>query len=892
MGAGLLGNMSVRFGMNTSGLVQGASQAKGILSQLGSMNIGGAAAAGVAAIGAAAIGIGVVSVKAAADFQQSMLKVQAYAGLSTQQTKAMGDSILQMAANLGQSPKAMADAIYPIISSGYNASQALNILQLSAKTAASSGANMATVADMLTTSLKASGAPASQAGHYMDMFNKIVALGKGEVPQYAAVLGKLTLAAGGAHIPFDQMGAALATLTTHGFPSVAQASTALGNLFTQIGPKVDALATHAQKLGLNFNETAFKSMSLSQQMNYLQKITGGNTGELLKLMGGSNLALKAFVSLQKAGSDFTDNLKGMKNATGMTDSAFKTASSGLNASMSRISASVQVLEVKIGQALIPTITKVTNLIAPLITKFANWVTTSNIIPNSIDAVQKGLTLLGVAINRTIGFINSVVIAVQNVHNWFIQWQTPITVVAGLITAFFLPALIRAGVQAGISGVQITAGFISSMVKTGAAAVVNGAKTSISFVASMVKAGAEAWTSGAKVVAGFVGPMIQTGAAAVANAAKVTGSFVASMVTAAAKAVWAGIQITASFVASLVKTAAQAVITGATFLASLVPAIIAFVAESLTAAATAIPAMLVGFGAWIVSAGAAAVATIAATWPILLIIAAIALFVVGIILLVQHWGQVVAFMTGIWQKFTSWIQGALQNLKAFFLNVWNGILNFLKIVGLAILAVIIGPIGLLVIYVITHFTQVKNFITTIFNAVLAIIHGVWTNITNSIHSAIMNIWNGINNFFGGLPGKMLSFGVDMIQGFINGVMSMAGNLLGAIGGLFSNLGSSVHGALHGAGIPGFAGGVQNFSGGWAIVGERGPELVQLPQGANVYPSGSGPAFTGNNGSSVNATSQNGGGQQDIYIQLDSTTLAHMIGNKQSKIVRARMARRSA
>jgi phage-related protein len=35
------------------------------------------------------------------------------------------------------------------------------------------------------------------------------------------------------------------------------------------------------------------------------------------------------------------------------------------------------------------------------------------------------------------------------------------------------------------------------------------------------------------------------------------------------------------------------------------------------------------------------------------------------------------------------------------------------------------------------------------------------------------------------------------------------------------------------IPGLAVGTRNFSGGLAVVGERGPELVSLPRGANVY-----------------------------------------------------------
>jgi hypothetical protein len=40
------------------------------------------------------------------------------------------------------------------------------------------------------------------------------------------------------------------------------------------------------------------------------------------------------------------------------------------------------------------------------------------------------------------------------------------------------------------------------------------------------------------------------------------------------------------------------------------------------------------------------------------------------------------------------------------------------------------------------------------------------------------------------------------------------------------------------VPGFAGGVENFAGGMALVGERGPELVNLPRGSDVIPMGRG------------------------------------------------------
>src|SRR6185312_15470633 len=49
-------------------------------------------------------------------------------------------------------------------------------------------------------------------------------------------------------------------------------------------------------------------------------------------------------------------------------------------------------------------------------------------------------------------------------------------------------------------------------------------------------------------------------------------------------------------------------------------------------------LVVAFYAWAAAAGAAAVTTIAATWPILAIGAAIGLIVAGIVIVIQHWKE--------------------------------------------------------------------------------------------------------------------------------------------------------------------------------------------------------------------------------------------------------------
>jgi hypothetical protein len=52
-------------------------------------------------------------------------------------------------------------------------------------------------------------------------------------------------------------------------------------------------------------------------------------------------------------------------------------------------------------------------------------------------------------------------------------------------------------------------------------------------------------------------------------------------------------------------------------------------------------------------------------------------------------------------------------------------------------------------------------------------------------------------------------------------------------------------IHATVIPAFANGVRNFGGGMALVGERGPEIVTLPRGSNVYANGTGPGAGGGN-----------------------------------------------
>lgn len=97
---------------------------------------------------------------------------------------------------------------------------------------------------------------------------------------------------------------------------------------------------------------------------------------------------------------------------------------------------------------------------------------------------------------------------------------------------------------------------------------------------------------------------------------------------------------------------------------------------------------------------------------------------------------------------------------------------------------------------------------------AIFSGIW----NALKNGALSAWNFIKNIRWG----------DILIGVGKGIgNAVIGLVEGAINGALSGIPGKPKVRL-----PRFANGVENFAGGLAIVGERGPELVSLPRGSSV------------------------------------------------------------
>lgn len=138
-------------------------------------------------------------------------------------------------------------------------------------------------------------------------------------------------------------------------------------------------------------------------------------------------------------------------------------------------------------------------------------------------------------------------------------------------------------------------------------------------------------------------------------------------------------------------------------------------------------------------------------PIYLILVGIGLLIAGIILLVKNWDTVSAWLLNIW--------GIIRDAA---MTIFTAIVDFFKEWGLLILAVITGPVGIVVGLVIKYWDEIKQGAITAFTFIGDFVMGVF----DSIGTGINNAWDGIKNGFT----TGVQFIVDILNGMIDKINS--------------------------------------------------------------------------------------------------------------------------
>ncbi len=274
--------------------------------------------------------------------QDTFNLIQVFTGSSQQQMQSYEGAIDQMSLMFGKTTNDMAQGLYDIVSVGYQGADALAILNSSAMAASAGEVDLHTVTNGLTAILQAYSLNAQQASDVTDLLMMGVRDGKSDFGDFANSFSLVATTAHGAGFGLNDAAAALSTLTLV-FPDAQRAGEDLNFLMRAIGINVGQTADTARKLGLQFDETKFSSMSLYDRLQYLMQITGGNQDEMLKLTGGAAGYAAAQVLLTNNGQTFNHILDDMANKSGLTAQAFATHSDTMSMHAGRLMASISVL---------------------------------------------------------------------------------------------------------------------------------------------------------------------------------------------------------------------------------------------------------------------------------------------------------------------------------------------------------------------------------------------------------------------------------------------------------------------------------------------------------------------------------------------------------------------
>lgn len=309
------------------------------------------------------ITIGKNAIQASKDFETSMGLIKGLVGVTAVDIKKMSSAILDMAGSVGKAPEELADALYFITSAGIkNTTEALDVLNVSARAASAGLGTTQGVADVATSVMNAYAPGMYNAAIATDVLVAAVREGKAEAASFAPAMGKVLPVAASFGLKFQDVAASVAALTRQGAPAGTAAIQLRQILSSLLKPTAQATA-ELSKYGISaatLRET-IQNKGFFAGLEQLNGALGDNAESMSKVFGNVRplTAISALIgpSMQKNALIFQE----LGSATGDTDKAFQAMQETLGFKMNAASAEMRVAFVRIGDAISPFIKTLADL---------------------------------------------------------------------------------------------------------------------------------------------------------------------------------------------------------------------------------------------------------------------------------------------------------------------------------------------------------------------------------------------------------------------------------------------------------------------------------------------------------------------------------------------------
>lgn len=393
-----------------------------------------AGAAMTAMGGAMLAGFG-VSMKAAADFESAMREVNTMMGLSQTEFKDFSKEVQTLAADLGVDAVDSANALYQAISAGVPKENVLEFLEVATKAAIGGITDTVTAVDGLTTVLNAFKLPISEAQKVADIMFTTVKGGKTTFEELSASLFQVAPIAAASGVKFEEVAAALATMTKQGVPT-SVATTQLRQAMVSLQKPTKEMAEVINSLGYESGQVMMQELGLADTLNILRDASGGSN-EMLMKMFGSVEAGQAVLSLTGDNAAmFAEDLEAMKDSAGAATDAFEEMEQSTSRQMNKLKASFKDVMITVGTTLLPVLSSLVEKIKPVIESVRKWMEENPGLTKTIILAVGALAGLMVVLGPILMMLPGIVAALPILGGAFMVLLGPvgliIAAIAGLI----------------------------------------------------------------------------------------------------------------------------------------------------------------------------------------------------------------------------------------------------------------------------------------------------------------------------------------------------------------------------------------------------------------------------------------------------------------------------
>lgn len=248
------------------------------------------------------------------NFDKNMRNVQSITKQTDASLNRMSKRVIELVTSgrsAGQSAVVLSDALYDIVSSGFEGEAALKVLEVAAQGAAAGLSDAKTSAKALMAILNAYKLPVSEADNVMSVLFRTVDKGIITFEELTSTLGLVVSSAATLDVGITDLGAAITVLTRQG-QQPSRVMTNLNAVLTaMIKPSKQARET-AEGLGIDLSAAAVKSKGFLAVLTEIAQKAGNNTEALGKMFPEVRALRAIFPLVARGGAEFTAMLKLME----------------------------------------------------------------------------------------------------------------------------------------------------------------------------------------------------------------------------------------------------------------------------------------------------------------------------------------------------------------------------------------------------------------------------------------------------------------------------------------------------------------------------------------------------------------------------------------------------